>query len=347
MDSFTWKGRNSYDYYGIVINIKPPLIKPERNVNEIAIPGRDGDLTIDYGTYKPIIFSMTCTFLNTVTGITIDDIMTWLDGYDNLTLSWQSDRSYKAKLINKIDIEQSLITFGEFPLIFKAQPFGYTTSNPLNTFTTTPTSIFNSCTKDSRPVIKVYGNGTIILTVNTTNITLNSVVDYVTVDSDLMDCYKDTVLQNNNMIGGFPVLAVGTNNISWSSGVVQIETATVVGTITTAGNATVIVTAVGVTGSPITYSVAVALSDTATLVAGKIITVLQADANLTAVYTVGGTGANITLTRKTPASNDTTLNINIANGTCAGLTASPTSANTTAGVAPVSKIEITPNWRYL
>lgn len=128
-------------------------------------------------------------------------------------------------------------------------------------------------------------------------------------------------------------------SVAVQAGVAQVETATVVGTVTTAGNATVIVTATGVTGfaSPVTYNVAVALNDTATLVAGKIITALQADANLTNVtngYTVGGTGATVTLTRKVNLANDTTLNINIANGTCAGLTAAPTSVHTTAGVAP-------------
>ena len=42
----------------------------------------------------------------------------------------------------------------------------------------------------------------------------------------------------------------------------------------------------------------------------------------------------VELTALTAAANDGTLNIAIANGTCAGLTAAPTSANTTAGVAP-------------
>ena len=109
----------------------------------------------------------------------------------------------------------------------------------------------------------------------------------------------------------------------------QVETATVVGTITTAGNATVVVTAAGMTGSPKTQSVAVALNDTASQVAAKIITALQADNAVTGLFTVGGTNANITLTKTVIANEDTTLNISIANGTCAGLTGSSTSANTT------------------
>jgi hypothetical protein len=122
--------------------------------------------------------------------------------------------------------------------------------------------------------------------------------------------------------------------------VAQVETATVVGTIGVAGagNATVIVTAAGMTGSPKTVSVAVANNDTAAQVAGKIRTALAADANVghatTGFFTVSGANENVVLTARTAAANDGTLNISIDNGTCTGLTAAPTSANTTAGVAP-------------
>ncbi|MCI0552562.1 MAG: hypothetical protein L0287_16550, partial [Anaerolineae bacterium] len=52
----------------------------------------------------------------------------------------------------------------------------------------------------------------------------------------------------------------------------------------------------------------------------------------TALFAVSGTGANVILTRLAPAANDATLNISINNGTCIGLTPTPTSANTTAGI---------------
>jgi len=220
MDSFTWKNQDSYLDYGIVINIKPPLVRAEKNVEEIEIPGRDGDITVDDGTYKPIIFPFTCTLLDDTN---LDEVKFWLDGYSDLILSWQSDRSFKAKMINKIDIEQSLETFGEFPLIFKAQPFGYSLNNRLITVTNTPSTIINTATKDSKPVIKIYGNGNIELTVNSNVIHLINVIDYVTIDSDLLDCYKDTALQNNNMSGEFPTLQIGTNAISWVGTVTKVE----------------------------------------------------------------------------------------------------------------------------
>lgn len=118
------------------------------------------------------------------------------------------------------------------------------------------------------------------------------------------------------------------------TGTAQVETATAVGTIGTAGNATVVVTAAGMVNSPKTISVAVASADVATAWAAKVRTALAADANVNAFFTVSGAGAAIVLTARAAAANDTAMNVSLANGTNTGITAAPTSANTTAGVNP-------------
>ena len=131
-------------------------------------------------------------------------------------------------------------------------------------------------------------------------------------------------------------LAMGTGAVTGSDpGVLQVETATVIAAAgaTTAGDATVIVTAANLAGSPLTVSVPLLLTDnTASLVATKIRAALTANTAIASIFTVGGATANITLTAKIAIANDPTLNISIANGTCAGITAAPTSTSTTAGV---------------
>lgn len=135
-----------------------------------------------------------------------------------------------------------------------------------------------------------------------------------------------------------------TGTTAWTAGVAQVETATAAGTITASGNATVVVTAAGMTGSPKTISVAVLNGDTATVWAGKVRTALAADAAVSALFTVGGTTTSISLTRKPTATytvgstsvplyaaNDATLNISLDNGTCTGITTASTSSNTTSG----------------
>lgn len=135
-----------------------------------------------------------------------------------------------------------------------------------------------------------------------------------------------------------------TGTTAWTAGQAQVETATAAGTITGSGNATVIVTAAGMTGSPKTISVAVLNGDTAAVWAGKVRTALAADAAVSALFVVDGTTTAIRLTRKPTATytvgsasvplyaaNDSTLNISLDNGTCTGITTAATSANTTSG----------------
>lgn len=114
-------------------------------------------------------------------------------------------------------------------------------------------------------------------------------------------------------------------------GTQQVETATIVGTVTGDGDASVTVTADGLTGSPIVLAVAVLNTDTASVVAGKIRVALGANADIVAFATVGGTGADVSLTKILEEDNDATFNIAYDNGTCTGLTPDTTSTNTVEG----------------
>ena len=219
MNSFIFKNQDSYLDYGIVINKLPSLIKAERNVEEFEIQGRDGDLTIDYETYKPIIFTLECTVVDEDK---MENIKSWLNGFSNLIFSWRSDKYYKAKMINRIDISESMDSLGEFPLLFKCQPHAYSLRNDIITLNA-PATIYNGGGSISNPIITIYGTGAITLTINSKDVILTNVVDYVTIDSELMDSFKDTVLKNNDMLGEFPELIKGSNIISWTGTISKVE----------------------------------------------------------------------------------------------------------------------------
>lgn len=124
--------------------------------------------------------------------------------------------------------------------------------------------------------------------------------------------------------------AFGTQ-LKMGNGTFQVETATVVGTITTSGNATFTVTSTGVTGSPVAVTVAVLINDTAYDVARKARAAIGANSAITALYHVGGSGAEVVLTRKAAVANVADLNIAYDNTTCAGLTPDATSDATVVG----------------
>lgn len=118
------------------------------------------------------------------------------------------------------------------------------------------------------------------------------------------------------------------------AGVQQVETAAVTGTITSANDTTVAttVTAAGLTGSPVTITTVVQNGDTAATVAARILYDLEANSLINNFFTITRSGAAITLTSKNYLGNDASLNVATANGTSVGLTNTPASANTTAGV---------------
>lgn len=131
---------------------------------------------------------------------------------------------------------------------------------------------------------------------------------------------------------------VCTGSAAFVAGVAQVETATVVAAAgaTSGGNCIVTVTGSTLTGSPLAVTIPLTTSaNTATLVASALAAGLNANTAIAAKYSVASSGADIILTVKADANgnylaDDGTLNIAIPGGL--GITAAPTSADTTAGV---------------
>lgn len=117
-----------------------------------------------------------------------------------------------------------------------------------------------------------------------------------------------------------------------ASGTAQVETATIVGTITLSGTATFTITSAVVTGSPLAVDVDVLAGDTATVVAAKAAAKLNTVVAIRDTFVVTSNAGALIFTAISSAANDATLNVAFTNGTCTGLTPNATSANTTAGV---------------
>jgi len=215
---FIFKNIKSTDM-GVMVNVLPPITKAARDVNKITIPGRDGHLTQDFETYSSTVKPVECTILDISK---VDQISAWLDGSGEVIFSNQNDRKYQASIINQIPFNRIIRKVYSFIVIFDCQPFAQAINNPVITLTA-PCGIYGAGNHKSKPVITVYGNGTIELSVNSTVIHLTNVSEYVTIDSDLMDAYKGTQLMNGLMNGDFPTLEVGENAINWTGDVSKVE----------------------------------------------------------------------------------------------------------------------------
>jgi hypothetical protein len=134
-----------------------------------------------------------------------------------------------------------------------------------------------------------------------------------------------------------------TGTTAFVAGNAQLETATIIAAsgATSNGTMTLVLTSDGMTGSPLNIDVALTTTahTTAALIAAAARTALSANATVAARFTVGGTGADITLERIANTvsdlplyyADDATINLAIPGGL--GVTAAATSTSTTAGVA--------------
>ena len=217
-DYFIFNGVNSSTY--MHIDVLPPITRATKDMDKIEIAGRDGFLTIDNnGAYKGIPKQVLATVLDLEN---LDFICEWLDGKGEVIFSNEPTRKYKATIINQVDLSKILRTFHSILIQFECQPHKYPLDNYTETFTTME-SIENGTNTISKPIIKVYGTGNIQIIINSQVVFLYNVVGYVTMDSEMVDCYKDNVLKNSDMEGEFLRLEVGSNLISWNGNVTKVE----------------------------------------------------------------------------------------------------------------------------
>lgn len=197
----------------------PERISPKRRDEAIKISGRHGTLTATDGTFEPYILQT--EFIAKDLSKT-DKICSHFKGEGDLIFSDNENRKYKAKVNNQIEFSRIIRSLKRFVAEFEVQPFMYEAISSTLTLTE-PTSIFNTGTFESEPIITVYGQGDITLTINNLNLILNGIDERITLNSEILNAYKDTLPLNNKMSGDFPVFSVGENIISWTGSVTKLE----------------------------------------------------------------------------------------------------------------------------
>lgn len=197
----------------------PERISPKRRDESIVISGRHGNLTATDGTFETYILQAEF-ILKDISKI--DVICSHFKGEGDLIFSDNLDRKYKARINNQIEFSRIIRGLKRFAVEFEVQPFMYEAAPALLTLTE-PTSILNIGTFESEPIITVYGQGDITLTINNLNLILNGIDGKITLNSEILNAYKDVLSLNNKMSGDFPVFSVGENIISWAGSVTKLE----------------------------------------------------------------------------------------------------------------------------
>lgn len=96
--------------------------------------------------------------------------------------------------------------YNSFLLQFRVQPFKYSVNAAGDALElTAPTTIRNSGTVYSEPIITVFGSGDVTLTINGADFPLYGVEESITIDSEMMEVFKGDTNQNGKYGGAkFP-----------------------------------------------------------------------------------------------------------------------------------------------
>lgn len=220
-DYIIFKNIKSSSFEGLMICELPPITKPEMRTSIIEIDGKDGDIIeeLGYASYqKTLQIGLTRNF-------DINQIIKYFSGSGDLVLSNEPDKVYKATIYSKVDYEK-LLRFKTAEVEFHVQPYKYLLNEApfeLNITNETELKVSNVGLEKSKPIITLYGEGEVQLSINGSDIfSINIDDEYVVVNSIEEEAYKENVLKNRNMLGEFPILEIGINTIKWTGNLNKI-----------------------------------------------------------------------------------------------------------------------------
>jgi predicted phage tail component-like protein len=237
MNYIIWDDNDSRNIKGLLISELPTITKPNLRVRETFIDGVDGSIIeeLGYESYdKTIIIALK-------NGADIDEIIGYFTGFGgtlftenrDVVFSNEPDKYYRAKIVKSINYER-LLRYRVAKVTFRVQPFKYRREATCK-WTNSGGSganemiVTNNGNYTSKPCIFITGSGTIKLSVNfaTFQYTFPSGENYVCIDCEAQEAtgyvINGTNLRNRHMVGDFPTLAVGENDIYLYGAIESIE----------------------------------------------------------------------------------------------------------------------------
>lgn len=164
--TLTFDGQSSRNY-GVYITGEAVYNAPERAVEMITIPGRNGAFALDQGrfenievTYPAGIFADTeDDFVAAVSNLR--NMLCSRKGYCRLTDDYNPNEYRMAIYKSGLEVDTALMRAGEFDITFECKPQRFLTSGETENAVSSGNAITNPTLFESSPLLKVKGYGTI------------------------------------------------------------------------------------------------------------------------------------------------------------------------------------------
>lgn len=162
----TFDGESSKDY-GIYITGTGVYNSPERDVEMVTIPGRDGDFAQDNGRFQNVEVTYHCgvfgdsqtDFAEAVSAFR--NLLASRRGYVRLSDDYNADEYRMAVYKSGLEVNAVTLASGEFDIVFNCKPQRFLTEGETPVTMTSGNAIVNPTLFDARPLLMVDGYGKI------------------------------------------------------------------------------------------------------------------------------------------------------------------------------------------
>lgn len=217
------------DARSVGIQLQAPIVFSEAVpiVEAQTIPGRNGDLIWETGSYENRSGSASCFCLQEDVENAISSAGRFLmgkKGYRRLETSDDPDHYWMARVENSPRIEQRLRLLAPFEIGFDCKPQRFVKAGENSVVFNSNGSLFNQYGQVALPLITVYGHGAGQLTIGDCVVEVKTIDGTLYLDSDTQNAYNYNGNQNMNISAPtFPVLADGEIPIAFSGGIERVE----------------------------------------------------------------------------------------------------------------------------
>lgn len=222
----TFDGTSSRDFE-VWISGNGTFDAPERDVESIAIPGRNGDLHIDNGRFRNIPITYPA-FITKDFRHNFDAFKAYMlskRGYKRLEDSYHPDYYRLASFQNAISPDMApLNRAGSFDIVFDCDPRRFLRSGEIvytSTSSARISTMKNPTLYTAKPLLEVAQVGTI--TINGIRIIVSAAPTII--DCDIEEAYYGTINRNGNITltdGKFPSLVPDNNTIDHTMSTLKI-----------------------------------------------------------------------------------------------------------------------------
>lgn len=224
--TFTFDNKSSGDF-GLFINGRGVFDSPEPDLEYVSIPGRSGDLIYDNKRFNNIELTYPACFTLSNFQSNLKALQAFFlkhKGYFRLEDDYLPDHFRMASVDRAINPEEIVWVYdsGSVDLTFNCKPQLYLKSGETETEYTSDDTVSNPTAFVAKPLISIYGTGSITLAGKTIQVASHA-YPYIVIDCDLMDCYYDVHNLNQYVtVSDFPELAPGNNTLVIGSGITNV-----------------------------------------------------------------------------------------------------------------------------